>query len=106
MVSRTCLILVLFLGLPAVLWAQKQQGSWSDLRGLKVGQGIEVLESSMNHHGGEFVSVSDEVLTLQERGSDVSIKREDVVRVSTASGARRGELRIEELGWMSFSVNA
>src|ERR1700736_6665520 len=41
--SRTCLILVLFLELPAALWAQKQQGSWSDLRGLKVGQGIEVI---------------------------------------------------------------
>jgi hypothetical protein len=89
--SRSCLVLVLFLGLPAALWAQRQQGSWSDLRGLKVGQGIEVIESSMKRHGGEFISVSDEVLTLQERGSDVSIKREDVVRVSTASGARRGE---------------
>jgi hypothetical protein len=89
--SRTCLILVLFLGLPAALWAQKQQGSWSDLRRLKVGQGIEVIESSMKHHGGEFVNVSDEVLTLQEKGSDVSVKRQNVVRVSTASGARRGE---------------
>jgi hypothetical protein len=89
--SRTCLILVLFLELPAALWAQKQQGSWPDLRGLKVGQGIEVIESSMKRHGGEFVSVSDEVLTLQEKGSDVSVKREDIVRVSTASGARRGE---------------
>jgi hypothetical protein len=89
--SPACLILVLFFGLPAALWAQKQQGSWSDLRGLKVGQGIEVIESSMKHHGGEFVNVSDEVLTLQEKGSDVSVKRENVVRVSTASGARRGE---------------
>ena len=89
--SRACLILVLFLGLPATLWAQKQQGSWSDLRGLKVGQGIEVIESSMKRQGGEFVSVSDEVLTLQEKGSDISIKRENVVRLSTSSGARRGE---------------
>ena len=89
--SRACLILVLLLGLPAALWAQKQQGSWSDVRGLKVGQGIEVVESSMKRHGGEFVSVSDEVLTLQEKGSDVSVKREAIVRVSTASGARRGE---------------
>ena len=91
MTSRTCLILVLFLGLPAALWAQKQQGSWSDLRGLKVGQGIVVIESTMKSHGGEFVSVTDEVLTLQEKGSDVSVKREDVVRVSTASGARRAD---------------
>jgi hypothetical protein len=91
MTSRFCMVLVLFLGLPAMLCAQKQQGSWSDLRGLKVGQGIVVIESSMKHHDGKFVSVTDEVLTLQEKGSDVSVKREDVVRVSTASGARRGE---------------
>jgi hypothetical protein len=90
-ISRTSLILVLFLGLPAALRAQKQQGSWTDLRGLKVGQSIEVIESSMKRHGGEFVNVSDEVLILQEKGSDVSVKRQDVVRVSTASGARRGE---------------
>jgi hypothetical protein len=89
--SRACLILVLFLGLPAALWAQEQQGSWSDLRGLKVGQGIDVIESNMKHHGGEFVSVSDDVVTLQEKGSDVSVKRKDIVRVSTESGARRGE---------------
>jgi hypothetical protein len=91
MTSRFCLVFVLVLGLPAALCAQKQQGSWSDLRGLKVGQGIEVIEASMKRHGGQFVSVSDDVLTLQEKGSDVSVKREDIVRVSTASGARRGE---------------
>jgi hypothetical protein len=50
-----------------------------------------VIEASMKRHGGQFVSVSDDVLTLQEKGSDVSVKREDIVRVSTASGARRGE---------------
>jgi len=91
MTSRFCLVFVLVLGLPAALCAQEQQGSWSDLRGLKVGQGIEVIEASMKRHGGQFVSVSDDVLTLQEKGSDVSVKREDIVRVSTASGARRGE---------------
>jgi hypothetical protein len=91
MTSRLCMALVVVLGLPSALCAQKQQGSWSDLRGLKVGQGIVVIESNMKHHDGEFISITDEVLTLQEKGSDVSVKREDVVRVSTASGARRGE---------------
>jgi hypothetical protein len=91
MTSRSWLVLLLFLGLPAALCAQKQQGQWSDLNGLKAGQGIVVIESSMKHHDGEFISVTDEVLTLQEKGADVSVKREDVVRVSTASGARRGE---------------
>jgi hypothetical protein len=91
MISRRCLVLVFVLGLPGTLCAQKQQGSWSDLRGLRVGQGIVVIESSMKRHNGEFISVADDVLTLQEKGSDVSVKREAVVRVSTASGARRGE---------------
>jgi hypothetical protein len=91
MTSRLCMALVVVLGLPSALCAQKQQGSWSDLRGLKVGQGIVVIESNMKHHDGEFISITDEVLILQEKGSDVSVKREDVVRVSTASGARRGE---------------
>jgi hypothetical protein len=85
------MVLVFVLVLPAALCAQKQQGSWSDLRGLRVGQGIVVIEANMKSHGGQFVSVSDDVLTLQEKGSDVSVKREDVVRVSTASGARRGK---------------
>lgn len=91
MTPRARLILVMFLCLPAMLWAQKQQASWSDLRGLRAGQGIEVIESSMKHHSGEFIDVTDEVLTFQEGGSDLSIKREDVVRVSTSSAPRRGE---------------
>ena len=67
MTPRARLILVMFLGLPAMLWAQKQQDSWSDLRGLRAGQGIEVIESSMKHHSGEFIDVTDEVLTLPGR---------------------------------------
>jgi len=88
---RPVLILVLFLGLPAALGAQPQQGSWSNLNRLKAGQGIEVIESSMKRHAGKFVTVTDELLTLKENGSDVSVKREDVARVSTSSGPKRGE---------------
>src|SRR5437762_5617745 len=88
---RPVLILVLFLGIPAALGAQTQQGSWSNLNRLKAGQGIEVIESSMKRHAGKFVTVTDELLTLKENGSDVSVKREDVARVSTSSGPKRGE---------------
>ena len=91
MTSSARLILVLFLGLPATLWAQKAKDSWSDLRGLRAGQGIEVIESNMKRHTGKFVTVTDEFFTLQEGGSDVSLKRENVVRVSTSSAPRRGE---------------
>jgi len=89
--SRLCLVLVLFLGIPGALCAQKQQGSWSGLNGLKAGQGVIVIDSSVKRHAGEFVTVTDELLTLQEGGADVSIKRGDIVRVSTSSGPKRGE---------------
>jgi hypothetical protein len=88
---RPVLILVVFLGLPATLVSQTQQGSWSNLNRLKAGQGIEVIEFSMKRHAGKFVTVTDELLTLEDNGSDVSVKREEVGRVSTSSGLKRGE---------------
>jgi hypothetical protein len=81
---------VLFLGIPVALLAQTPKGSWSDLNGLKAGQGIEVIESSMKSHSGQFVAVTDELLSLKEHGSDLSLKRGDVVRVSVSSGSKRG----------------
>jgi len=88
---RPYLLLVFLLGLPAVVCAQKPKGQWSDVSHLKAGQGIEVIESSVKSHHGQFLTVTDELLTLQENGSEVSIKRADVVRVSTSSSPRRGE---------------
>ena len=84
------IMLVLFLGLPAAL-AQTKQSSWSNLERLKGGQRIEVIESTMKRHAGNFVTVTSELLTLRENGSAVTVKREDVVRVSTSSGPKRGE---------------
>jgi hypothetical protein len=84
-------MLLFLLILPASLRAQKPQDSWSNLNRLKAGQGIEVIDFSMKRHSGRFVSLTDESVSLQEKGSDVLIKREDIVRVSTGSGPRRGE---------------
>jgi hypothetical protein len=89
--ARACWILAFLIGLPVILCAQKQKGAWSDLNGLKAGQGIEVVDASMKSHNGDFVTVTDEFLTVKEHGSTVSLKREDVVRVSTGSGRKRGE---------------
>jgi len=91
MISRPYLIFLILLGLPIAVCAQKRQGQWSDLNGLKVGQGIVVIESNMKSHGGEFVAITDEAITLREKASDVSVRRENVIRVSTSSALRRGE---------------
>jgi hypothetical protein len=85
------MILVLLLGIPATVGAQEQQGSWSNLTGLKAGQGIEVIEFNMKHHSGKFLATDDDSLTFKENGADVSVKRGDVARVSRSSGGKRGE---------------
>lgn len=88
---NSVMTLVLLLSLSGSLLAQTQKSSWSNLNSLKTGQRIEVVESGAKHHSGGFASVTDELLTLQEHGSDVSIRRADVLRVSTSSGPKRGE---------------
>jgi hypothetical protein len=88
---RALVLFLLFLGIPVALVSQTQKASWSNLDSLKAGQGIVVIESNMKRHAGEFVAVTDEMLTLKETGSEVSIKRGDVVRVSISSGFKRGK---------------
>ena len=88
---RHVLIFALLLGFPCALTAQTRESSWSSINRLKAGQGIEVVEASLKHHSGKFVAVTDELLTFKENGSEVSLKREDVMRVSASSAPKRGE---------------
>jgi len=90
-VRRHVLIFALLLGFPCALTAQTRESSWSSINRLKAGQGIEVVEASLKHHSGKFVAVTDELLTFKENGSEVSLKREDVMRVSASSAPKRGE---------------
>jgi len=85
------IVVMIIIGLPATACGQKAKDSWSNLNALKAGQGIEVIESNMKNHNGRFAAITEESLSMQEKGSDVLIKREDVVRVSTGSGPKRGE---------------
>jgi hypothetical protein len=85
------LVFVLLLGSPYALTAQTLQSSWSSLNRLKSGQGIEVVEANLKHHSGKYVTATDDLLTFKENGSDVSMKRGDVMRVSTSSAPKRGE---------------
>jgi hypothetical protein len=90
-VRRAVLIFVFLLEFSCALPSRAQQGSWSNLNRLKVGQGIQVVETNLKQHSGKFVTVTDELLTCKENGSDVSIRREDVMHVSTSSVPKRGE---------------
>lgn len=89
-VPRVLAVLLFFSGVSQTLSAQ-QLGSWSDLNRLNAGEHIQIIETNLKQHNGKFVAVTDELLSLNEAGSDVSIKRSDVARVSTSSGGKRGK---------------
>ena len=89
-VRRVLAVLVFFPLISQTLPAQ-QRGSWSDLNQLEAGQHIVVIETSMKRHDGKFVAATDELLSFKEGGTDVSVKRTDVARVSVSSGKKRGE---------------
>jgi hypothetical protein len=88
---RRVALLLFLLGLSSSLNAQTQKNSWSNLSGLKTGQGIEVIESKLKRHDGKFLTVTDDALTMRENGSDISLPRQDIVRVTTSSAPKRGE---------------
>ena len=64
------------------------------LLGLTANGHLEFIGAQLGARGIELrrnVTVTDDALTIREKGSDISVKREDVVRVSTGSVPKRGE---------------
>jgi hypothetical protein len=85
-VTETLLLLLL---VPGLGLAQSSQNNWDNLKQLRPGQEIEVVDSSMKTLKGAFVSVSDEAITLQVGKSQASIARANVVRVSVRDNSHR-----------------
>jgi hypothetical protein len=81
--------LVLLLAVPLSTVAQRAQDSWDNLKQLRPGQKIEVVDSKMKTLKGSFVSVSEEALSLQDGKSQESVPRADIVRVSVRDTSHR-----------------
>ncbi len=64
--NRTILSISLLLLLPALSLAQSGTDSWDNLKQLQPGQKIEVVDSSMKSLKGEFLSVTEEAISLRE----------------------------------------
>lgn len=81
---------LLFLVLAPVFgMAQSAKDSRDNLKQLRPGQKIEVVDTSMKSLRGPFVSVSEEAITLQVGKSQESIERSKVVRVSVRDNSHR-----------------
>ena len=81
--------LLLLLFVPVFSPAQSSPYDWENLKVLRPGQKIEVIDKSMKSLGGHFVSVSDEAITLKVGKSQESIERAKVVRVSVRDTSHR-----------------
>jgi hypothetical protein len=76
--------------LPCSLRAQNKHGDWQALYGLRSGEKIELVETSMKKHVATFSTVTDEAIQLREGSNDVGIPRESVARVTVLDKSHRG----------------
>ena len=87
---RKAIFVLVFLPLvPAFALAQSAKDSWDNIKQLKPGQKIQVVDTSMKSLRGPFVSVSAEAITLQVGKNPQSIERAKVVRVSVRDTSHR-----------------
>jgi hypothetical protein len=82
-------VLLFLVLVPVFAVAQSAQDSWDNLKELRPGQKIQVVNSKMMTLNGPFVSVSDESLTLQVGKNEQSVGRAEVVRVSVRDTSHR-----------------
>ncbi len=75
--------------IPVFGGAKSKQNNWDDLKQLRAGQKIEVVDAKMKTFKGSFVSVSDEAISLQVGKREESVARADVVRVSVRDNSHR-----------------
>ncbi len=85
-VTETLLVLLLIAGFG---WAESAQNNWDNLKELRPGQKIQVVDSTLKSLNGSFVSVSDEALSLQVGKTEESVARAKVVRVSVRDTSHR-----------------
>ena len=86
---RKLTLIAMLLGMPVLSHAQTKRNSWDALNTLHAGQRIEVVETNLKKHKGTFSTVSDEAIQLREDGSDLGIKKEDVMRVTLLDESHR-----------------
>ena len=83
--SKPSALVLLLAGLPWLGSAQASPESWDNLRHLRAGEAIEVVDAKMKSHGGDFAGYTHEGISLRRDGREATIPRANV-----ASVKRRG----------------
>jgi hypothetical protein len=88
--TRARLRFVFLVLIPSFALAQSTQYSWDNLKQLQPGQKIEAVDSSMKTLKGEFISVSDEAISLRAaKKNEQGVPRAEAIRVSVRDTSHR-----------------
>lgn len=86
---RKTLFLICVLGIACASCAQTNQASWENLRILRAGQKIQVVEVNSKKHSGTFVNVSDSAIAYKDTAGEQTIQKQDVRSVKFMENKRR-----------------
>jgi len=78
--------------------AQTAADSWDNLRTLRVGEKIQVVDQRLRSFTGTFVGVTEETISYQVGQDSVTVQREDVLRVTSRERTRRRRNALIGLG--------
>ena len=95
---RLILGIVLSALVPGLGFAQTAQDSWDNLKTLRVGEKIQVVDQRLKSLTGTFVGVTEEAISFQVGQDSVTVQREDVLRVTCRERSRRGRNALIGLG--------
>ena len=86
---RKAVLACLLILIPCSVRAQDKKRDWNALYGLRAGEKIELVETSMKKHVGTFSTVTEEAIQLREGSDDIGIRRENVARVTVLDKSHR-----------------
>jgi len=84
--------------IPLLPCARAGEDSWDNLRILRVGEKIQVVDQKLKSFTGTFVGVAEEAISFQVGRDPVTVQRPDVLRVTSRERTRRGRNALIGLG--------
>ena len=81
-------ILVAMVSIPLCA-QQRPKQSWDNLNRLQAGQKIQVVQMDIKSLKGKFLGFSEEAITLRVKKDEVTVPREDVLRVTRRDASKR-----------------
>ena len=84
------IVFLLSLTLSGALAAKEpDEQSWENLKQLRVGEKIQVVQMNIKSFQGTFAGFSEEAISLRVKQSEVAVPRADVLRVSSLDRGKR-----------------